>query len=250
MMLRSPLRSALPALALALSFAAAHASPHFATCHERTGNNATVIVPASAVDLGGAPMAAEDEVAVFTPNGVCAGWASWDGANAALAVWADNPMTPTVDGFVPDEPMRFVIWDASEGMEYGQDVPVAVEYHADFEDEGVFQPDAVYLVSSLSASPPVANEPGAPAAFALTGNYPNPFTERTTITFELPRDARVTLEVYDLLGHRVGVLVDEVRRAGRHEAYFHAGADVASGVYVYRLRAGEHTSHRKMILLN
>lgn len=244
------LRSSLPALALLFSFGAAHASPHFATCHERTGNNATVIVPASVVDVNGAPLADEDEVAIFTPDGVCAGRASWDGANVALAVWADNPMTPAIDGFVPDEPMRYVIWDASEGVEYGQDAPIAVEYHADFEAEGVFQPDAVYLVSSLSATMPVANEPGAPAAFALTGNYPNPFAERTTITYELPHDARVTLEVYDLLGHRVGVLVDEVRRAGRHEARFQAGADLSSGVYVYRLRAGEHTSHRKMVLVN
>ena len=235
---------------LAARPAAAQASPHFDSCHERTGNNATLIVPTAAVDLDGAGMEPEDELAIFTPDGVCAGWALWNGSNTALAVWEDNPLTETVDGFVPGEPMRYAIWDASQAVEYGQDIPVEVDYHADFEDDGVFHPDAVYLVSSLAVTMPVGNEPGAPVAFALTGNYPNPFADRTTIGYELPENARVTLEVYDLLGQRVGVLVDETRPAGRHEVQFHAPPDVASGVYVYRLQAGAHTSHRKMTLVN
>lgn len=234
----------------AFPLADAYASPHFASCHERTGNNATLIVPTSAVTLNGAPLESEDELAVFTPDGVCAGWAVWNGSNAALAVWEDNPLTEAVDGFTPGEPMHYAIWDASAGVEHGPDAPIEVSYHTDFEDDGVFHPDAVYLVSSLAATMPVENEPGAPVAFALTGNYPNPFADRTTISYELPEDARVTLEVYDLLGHRVAVLVDEVRTAGRHEVRFDAASDVASGVYVYRLRAGEHASHRKMTLVN
>lgn len=237
------------ALVFPLALPTAQASPHFAECQGRTGQNATVIVPASAARLNGAPLATDDELALFTPEGVCAGWASWNGSNVALAVWADNPLTPAVDGFVPDEPMRYAIWDASEGVEHSDDL-IEIVYDSDFDDGATFYPDGVYLVSSLSAVAPVSNEPGAPVAFALTGNYPNPFTDRTTITFELPRDTPVKLEVYDLLGHRIGVLVDEVRSAGRHQVPFQADADVASGVYVYRLQAGEHTSHRKMTMLN
>jgi hypothetical protein len=248
--MKSPLPSVALALLLASSLATVQATPHFEACHERTGNNATLIVPASAVDLNGGSLEAGDELAVFTPDGMCAGWAVWKGSNAALAVWEDNPLTPDVDGFMPDQPLRYAVWDASEGVEYGQSTPVRVNYHTDFDDEGVFYPDAVYLVSSLTASAPVANEAEAPAAFALTGNFPNPFAERTTISYEIPSSARVKLEVYDMLGHRVDVLVDETRPAGKHETHFHAGSDLASGVYVYRLEVGNRASHRKMVLVN
>lgn len=238
------------AFLLACSLPSAYASPNFEGCYERTGNNATLIVPASSVALNGGPLEAEDELAVFTPDGVCAGWARWTGSNMALALWEDNPLTPMVDGFMPGQPLRYAIWDASEGREYGRGTPVQVTYHADFEDEGIFHSEAVYLVSSLTATIPVANESGAPVDFALTGNFPNPFADRTTISYEVPVSTRVKLEVYDMLGHRVSVLVDETQPAGRHEAHFQAGSDLASGVYVYRIQAGEHSSHRKMILVN
>ena len=242
---------ALVALLLALSpLRSAHAAPHFDACHERTGSSATVIVPASAIDLNGTEMQLADELAVFTPEGVCAGWARWDGANIALAVWEDNPMTPSLDGFMPGDAMQYVIWDESAGVEYGQESAIDVTYHADFENNDLFIPDAVYLVSSLVATTPYGGSTGTPLAFALTGNYPNPFTDRTTIGYELPAEALVKIEVYNLLGHRIAVLAHEVQPAGRYEVLFTADSDTASGVYVYRLQAGSHTSHRKMVLLN
>lgn len=228
----------------------AHAATHFDACHERTGSSATLIVPASAIDLNGAEMQFNDELAIFTPEGVCAGWARWNGSNVALAVWEDNPMTQTTDGFMPGDEMHYAIWDESAGIEYGQGASIEVTYHADFENNDLFIPDAVYLVSSLVATTPYGGSTGTPLAFALTGNYPNPFTDRTTIGYELPEETRVTIEVYNLLGHRVAVLAHDVQPAGRYEVQFAADSDMASGVYVYRLQAGSHTSHRKMILVN
>lgn len=239
--------AALACFALALP---AFASTHFDDCYNRTGSSATLIVPASAIDLDGAEMQLDDELALFTPEGVCAGWARWDGSNVALAVWEDNPMTQATDGFMPGDEMHFAIWDKSAGIEYGQTSAIDVTYHADFEANDLFIPDAVYLVSSLVATAPYGGSTGTPLAFALTGNYPNPFTERTTIGYDLPEEALVTIEVYNLLGHRVGVLVDAVQPAGRHEVEFTAAPGTASGVYVYRLQAGRHTSHRKMVLVN
>jgi hypothetical protein len=80
-----------------------------------------------------------------------------------------------------------------------------------------------------------------PRSFALHPNVPNPFNPETTIRFELPYRVSVRLEVFDVLGQRVLVLVDEVLSRGRHEAMWdgrdQAGISVSSGLYLYRLQA-------------
>lgn len=230
---------------------AAFADIHFDACYARTGNNATVIIPADVIELDGAPLDFHDEVAVFTPEGVCAGRLAWDGANAALAVWEDDPSTEAIEGFRPGDLMNYVVWDASTHTEYGRGVGgVQVTYDTAFNNESVFLSDAVYLVSEMTFFSVVSGEAGPTEAFALDTNFPNPFSNRTTIRYGLQEDARVKLEVYDLLGHRVSVLVDGYMAAGRHEVDVVAGSDWSSGVYVYRLQAGRFSSHRKMILVN
>ncbi len=92
-----------------------------------------------------------------------------------------------------------------------------------------------------------------PREFSLLQNYPNPFNASTIITFELSQPAGVELVVYNTLGERVAVLVDEYRDAGRHVVLWDGRrADqksVGSGMYFYRLNAGEFTQTRKMMLI-
>jgi hypothetical protein len=82
---------------------------------------------------------------------------------------------------------------------------------------------------------------------------PNPFNPSTTISFALPHDGHVELTVYDLAGRRIKVLVSAHVRAGEHETQWHgrdeAGKQVASGVYLYQLRAGEFVETRRMVLV-
>lgn len=240
------------ALLLVLGLATrAYADPYFNECSDRTGSNATLIVPSSVVDLNGATMEVDDEIAVFTPSGVCAGHLVWQGTNMALAVWKDDPMTETVEGFAAGEPLTYAVWDASANMEYGRDFGVVnVSYDSGFDADGLFQTDALFLASDISVSDAVGNETGAPTTFALEGNFPNPFTRQTTIRYTLPQASPVKLEVYNLLGHRVGVLVNEERPAGTHEVSFDVNTALSSGVYVYRLQAGDFTSFKKMTLVN
>ncbi|HLF14291.1 MAG TPA: T9SS type A sorting domain-containing protein, partial [Bacteroidota bacterium] len=88
-----------------------------------------------------------------------------------------------------------------------------------------------------------------PAAYALAQNYPNPFNPSTTISFDLPEERRVRLEVYNVIGELVSTLISgEVREAGRHTAALDAAA-LPSGVYFYRIQAGEFSAMRKMVLL-
>jgi hypothetical protein len=242
--------TALLAAALLVTALPTQADSHFESCAARTGNNATLIVPASSVNVNGEALDAQDELALFTPTGACAGRLVWDGQNAAVAIWEDDPMTEATEGFAEGDTMMYVIWDASEGLEYGRDLGVVtVSYDEEFEGTGIFVPDAIYQASEIAVI--VSVDGGAtPAAFALAGNYPNPFSRQTTIPYELAETGRVKLEVFDTLGRRVSVLVDDMLPAGRYEADFEADNELASGVYLYRLQAAGLASHRRMTIVN
>ena len=87
-----------------------------------------------------------------------------------------------------------------------------------------------------------------PSAFQLEQNYPNPFNPITVVRYQLPVVSSVKLAVYDILGREVAVLVNERRNAGVHEVIFD-GSGLSSGVYLYRLRAGDFLQTRKLCLI-
>ncbi len=91
-------------------------------------------------------------------------------------------------------------------------------------------------------------QPEIPVAFELYQNYPNPFNPSTKIGFALPRESKVKLEVFNVLGERVAVLKDEVMPAGVHVVEFNA-TGLSSGVYFYRLTAGDFVATKKMVLM-
>jgi hypothetical protein len=85
-------------------------------------------------------------------------------------------------------------------------------------------------------------------SFQLNQNYPNPFNPTTHITYQLKSVQNVNITVYDITGRKVVVLVNQKKSAGHHSVTFH-GDGLSSGVYFYRLKAGDFTKTRKMILL-
>lgn len=87
-----------------------------------------------------------------------------------------------------------------------------------------------------------------PVSFALDQNYPNPFNPTTNIRFGLPEAADVTLEIFNMLGQRVDVLVNENRTSGYHTITFDAG-NLSSGVYIYRIQAGSFVETRKLTVI-
>jgi hypothetical protein len=97
----------------------------------------------------------------------------------------------------------------------------------------------------------VQHEPSTPTTYALEQNYPNPFNPSTLISFSIPRETQVRLEVFSLLGNSIATLVDERLGAGRYSINFDAGkvsghATLSSGSYIYRLSAGGTVIARKM----
>jgi hypothetical protein len=93
-----------------------------------------------------------------------------------------------------------------------------------------------------------SREAASIAGFVLEQNYPNPFNASTTIEFSLPKSSFVIMKIYNALGEEVVTLIEEQRSAGIHKFNWNA-MGLASGVYLYRLEAGEFIQSKKLILL-
>jgi hypothetical protein len=103
----------------------------------------------------------------------------------------------------------------------------------------------VMAIGSVTSVPPIGE---LPHQFVLYQCFPNPFNPVTTIRYDLPHSAHISLKVYNVLGEEVITLADEVRSAGSHEVQLNA-TGLASGVYFYRMQAGSFAETRKFVLL-
>lgn len=102
--------------------------------------------------------------------------------------------------------------------------------------------DTIGIITSIE------DEISIPEVFELYQNYPNPFNPTTTIKYSIAEPQKVKLTVYSLLGEEVKILVDDFKSAGSHFLNFNA-SDLASGVYIYTLFAGNQSTSKKLILL-
>lgn len=89
----------------------------------------------------------------------------------------------------------------------------------------------------------------APVEFALKQNYPNPFNPETNIKFSVEQTGRATLEIYNMLGQKVATLFDNIVEAGYYQTIKLNGANLASGLYLYRLQSGQKSDLKKLLLL-
>jgi subtilisin family serine protease len=92
------------------------------------------------------------------------------------------------------------------------------------------------------------NNNQTPVVFALEQNYPNPFNPSTVINYSIPTSGNVTIKVYDILGNEVKTLVNENKAPGNYSITFDAKG-LPSGVYLYKLTAGNYTSVKKLVLI-
>lgn len=101
---------------------------------------------------------------------------------------------------------------------------------------------------------PISVEVSVPASFDLSQNYPNPFNPETSIRFQLPRAAQTQIVIYNIAGQEVRRLIDNQIKAGYHIVRWDGrdsnGLPVGSGIYYYRMVAGDYTSVRKMVLIH
>jgi hypothetical protein len=109
-------------------------------------------------------------------------------------------------------------------------------------DQGIF---------SLSEDIPVTETDdyqNRPSTFELSQNYPNPFNPTTLIRYQIPAVAHVTMRLYNLIGQQVAELVNETQGIGRYQVTLDAST-LPSGIYFYRITAGNFTETKKLTLL-
>jgi len=109
----------------------------------------------------------------------------------------------------------------------------------------------VWVAEGQGFNPPAAigdDNPGVATNYSLQQNYPNPFNPVTTIKYSMPMRGQVNLTVYNALGQKVSQLVNAAQTAGEHSVTFNA-AQFASGIYYYKIIAGNYVQIRKMVLL-
>ena len=137
----------------------------------------------------------------------------------------------------------------------GDTVQVRFRFVSDETDveEGVYIDDIAVSTGAAPSGAGVPDEETGEIPVVLHQNRPNPFTPFTNIGFTMAADGPVTLSVYNIQGRLIRTLVDEVKWAGGHSAFWDGkdefGVDVAAGVYMYRLSFAEHEATRKMILV-
>ena len=207
-------------------------------------------------DLNGEPVEVGDKVTVYDPDGIqCGGmYVHSEGWYGLLPVYRDDETTLDID----------------EGAEIGDPLTFFINGQMSYSTGGV-EPEWIgdgemvridLFVSYVSSE--LQHTRTLPDKYELAQNYPNPFNPTTHISFTLPHEARrtedgerdpihTTLKIYNLLGQVVRTLVDEVREPGYYSVSWDGrdqlGREVTSGVYFYRIEAGEFSETKRMLLV-
>jgi len=233
-----------PALRLAKQHEVAEAnevtSPvHYRLAVSNTGANATLLVESPQLKDG-------DEIGVWTAKKLLVGSGVITQGRAVLAVWGDNSITEDItEGAVDGEMLTLTVWSNGEQSER----PLVISSLVDaltgeqIQDGLHYKTDAVWIARAGRAEPQEL-----PTVFSLSQNYPNPFNPSTTISFDIPRHSHAKLVIYDVLGREVRTLVDEEKQPGRYSVTFDA-SNLPSGVYLYRMVAGNFSDVKKMVLV-
>lgn len=150
--------------------------------------------------------------------------------------------------FSPDGSFQM---NKSANLQFARKHPMAANYantvfvFGGTDADGKVVADVEYYVSEISG---VDDEQKIPFIFELSQNYPNPFNPETNITFSLPDESHVKLRVFNILGQEVASLINEVRNAGVHTIKFNA-SNLVSGMYIYKIEAGDFVQVKKMLLM-
>lgn len=207
--------------------------------------------------FNGVNITSDFEIGIFD-GALCVGAALFNGAVSQL-----NPLEVvatkddgTGNGFTEGNPIIFKLWD----MTLAQEFTLANGDIRFFDLEtGAEIPPVAFsgletaAVSVTATSSDVRMVAELPVSYELYQNFPNPFNPSTTISYALPKPARVIIEIYDVKGDLITALKDDMEDAGYHSLRWDGitsrGEKVATGVYFYTLTAGKFSKTNKMLLM-
>jgi len=137
------------------------------------------------------------------------------------------------------------------GMQNGDQFRISVDGRESEESFSFFGGGTRIEISSITLKG--AGSAAIPTQYNLAQNYPNPFNPQTLIAYDLPSDSKVELVIYNILGEKVATLVNDYQTAGNYNITWYgtndSGKPVASGIYFYRLNAGDYIKSMKMSLM-
>ena len=176
---------------------------------------------------------AEQEILVYSQSGLLVGAGIVEDNFTAITLWGDDETTPEMDGLLDGEVFTVKLSGEEETI---------VEIEAWIEGDGKYETNKIAIAGVSS------NFQFHVSNFQLYQNIPNPFTLETEISFFLPVDCLVELNIFNLVGERVSALISEEITKGRHSIKFNS-TDLPAGTYFYRLKTPEFEKTRKMVLL-
>ncbi len=194
-----------------------------------TGENMSLLISS----ISGFSRNLSDQIGAFSSDGRLVGIGIIDSnGRCGLAVWGDDPLTDEIDGLLEGEVFELRLMDSGqnlsiESIQGGQGL--------------VYKTDEFRVLD-------VAVESTVPTEFYLSQAYPNPFNSTTRISYGLPVESNVSLQLYDLSGRLIQTLVAGERQAGIKTTILNA-ADLPSGLYFTRLSASGHVFTRKVMLV-
>lgn len=200
------------------------------------GSNATLVVLAPEVNDG-------VRIAARRADGSVVGAGTISDGRAVVVLRGDDDVTAEVqEGALIGEGITIEVQSADR-VELQLD-PYRDLLSGQMSDDLVYQDNGAWVVTARLGEASA----NLPMSFELEQNYPNPFNPSTSISYSLPKEAHVRLEVFNALGQRVRTLVDATQAADQYQVQFDA-TNLPSGVYFYTLKAGEHHAVRQMLLL-
>jgi len=140
-------------------------------------------------------------------------------------------------------------------MNSGSEIPAGVEdiFTLPLHGQGTIELTEVQLSDYYGNMLPAIIAEPLPVSYTLNQNYPNPFNATTVISYDLPSESRVKIDIFNILGERVAALLNERQPAGAHRIIWDGSGDdgktVASGIYIYRMIADNARIEKKMILM-
>jgi len=171
------------------------------------------------------------------------------GANFRHSVFADTATVaidtgraPYTGEYSPEHPLAQFDGGEASGLW------VLEIYNHSADRMGVLEQWGVSIAFSLVVTSAAGGGTGTPGDFSLSQNYPNPFNPSTVIPYSLPERSAVSFELFNTLGQRVMTIASGEQDAGTHEARLDA-SHLPSGIYYYRLQAGNHSAARSLVVL-